>query len=918
MNPLLFRFRVVLQLKKNVQLHAMHSGVLHALLCAAWGSGNGVDPVMPDGVWLDATEQCRIQISKGERYSFGLTSIDPSPALANDRIQKLISGFKRVGRSRPPAKTVLGGNYDLIRIEDLVAGKTLSPNQIPQPIPQSHLNREFVKVADEDRLTLRFVSPLLAERPVRKRTEGHQFFDRHWFGVISFLNRLQLRLSELGFQMPKTSGHPSRLKVARNELVWLDFTYGRRDRRKAKHGAMGRICFEGLTPDWITHLVVGQYTRVGGATRFGLGNYRIEELGDDPFRCRRSRSLLEMAISEIRVDQNAESAGLPSGFARQSVHEIRHGNYQPDPHFVVQVGEKSGKQRTLTIPSRKDRVLQKCVLDVIAPALDKFFEESSLAYRKGLGVQRAAARLRTAVRLGYEWALKADFREFFDSIDHRELKQRIQAYLGDDELADLIQLWIKAGSPTPNCGVPTGAPISPVISNLFLDVFDEAVEKSGGFLVRYADDFLILYRTQAEAVASHDKARQVAQSLCLALNENKTGVLDLKVPFEFLGFQFLFRERWEVSDSVQPIRIRDLGWKKKSKPTDRPEWTPLPGESQIGDDHHESTIICGPHVGRIDSQGNQLLVHFKDGKPVRSIPLGRTGELVLIGAPDITGNATKAMTRHQISWYLVTEFGKPLGSFVVNDPVDSHRAIIAQAETSVSPRRCLEISKHLVQSKLQNYAALARSSPGKFRDWKTSKVLMDFAAKVGHAQSIAEVIGIEGAGAARWYGNLSGRLAGGFRFEKRISPDAWDPVNALLNAGQTMLHHYIVQIIQLVGLAPAVGLMHTARSGHSSLASDMQEPFRHLIDRTVLESLKRIRKDDFHVDNRGKYPLTIKPRAMKLLIKNFHWLLTIKSQSVDQSLAKSYRMQIVGQVRSLKRSMMDWENRKFESFRHPS
>ena len=532
-------------------------------------------------------------------------------------------------------------------------------------------------------------------------------------------------------------------------------------------------------------------------------------------------------------------------------------------------------------------------------------------------MQRAAARLRTAVKQGYEWALKADFRAFFDSIDHRELAQRLQVYVGDDELSKLIMAWIKSGSPYEHRGVPTGAPVSPVVSNMFLDVFDESIKKTGGFLVRYADDFLILYRTQTEAEQAHEAAQSIATSICLELNATKTSLVDIKEPFEFLGFQFFYREHWEVSELTKPIRIRDLGWKKKSKARSDPQFVPLPGESQIDGTSHESTVICGPNVSRLDSQGSRLLVRFSDGTLMKSLPLDRLREIVLIGIPDLSRHALSAMTRHNISWYLIDSFGNPRGNFVVNDPVDSYRAIIAQAEASVSPTLCLSVAKQLIQSKLLNYAALAKAIPGRYRDYETAKRLVKYAGQTFSTDSVDELMGIEGVGAARWYGSLSGRLGGGFVFEKRIAPDAWDPVNAMLNVGQTMLHHFITQVIQLVGLAPTVGLMHSPRAGHSTLASDMQEPFRHLVDRTVLETLGELRKQDFQSTVGGKHPLKIKPRAMKLLIRNFHLVLGMNCQSVGQPLARPYRMQILTQVRSLKRFMSEPEKNEFQTFTHP-
>src|SRR5262249_8515873 len=155
-----------------------------------------------------------------------------------------------------------------------------------------------------------------------------------------------------------------------------------------------------------------------------------------------------------------------------------------------------------------------------------------------LGRHRAADRIRSLFAQGYHYALRADFRRFFDSIDHRLLEDRLDAYLDDRPMVELIMGWARHGAIAAGRGLPIGAPLSPVRSNLFLDSFDEEIERAGGRLVRYADDFLILYRTHAEAEAAFELATRQAEALLLELNGAKTAVLDLKEPFEFLGFRF--------------------------------------------------------------------------------------------------------------------------------------------------------------------------------------------------------------------------------------------------------------------------------------------------------------------------------------------------------------------------------------------
>src|SRR5262249_59106429 len=121
---------------------------------------------------------------------------------------------------------------------------------------------------------------------------------------------------------------------------------------------------------------------------------------------------------------------------------------------------------------------------------------------------------------------RSDFHRFFDSIDHGLLRQRLDAYLADDRLVELIMLWVTSGAIQPGRGLPTGSVLSPLLANLFLDQFDEHVVGEGARLVRYADDFLLLFRDETQAKAVYEDAYREAEQLRLTLNEEKTHLLD--------------------------------------------------------------------------------------------------------------------------------------------------------------------------------------------------------------------------------------------------------------------------------------------------------------------------------------------------------------------------------------------------------
>jgi CRISPR-associated protein Cas1 len=181
--------------------------------------------------------------------------------------------------------------------------------------------------------------------------------------------------------------------------------------------------------------------------------------------------------------------------------QINTNTYVPDPLLRIELPRPGKTSRLLAVPTVRDRVLQTAVAQTLIPILDPLFEEESFAYRPGRSVQDAVKAIVAARDMGFDHVVDADIQAFFDNIPHPELLARLADVLPDDSLLPLITSWLNV--PVKNhdgfirltCGVPQGSPISPLLSNLYLDAFDEVLGgDSNRRLVRYADDFVILAR----------------------------------------------------------------------------------------------------------------------------------------------------------------------------------------------------------------------------------------------------------------------------------------------------------------------------------------------------------------------------------------------------------------------------------------
>ncbi len=915
---------------RAVELHPHHAGLFYALLAAAYGQSKGCDDLLPDGLMLDAPEQCRVSVEAGEPLAFGFTLVRETPAESLATIRMLVGGLHHLGANRPSRPAVLGGNFRVTLVEDLVAGKPLSDSRPPVAVPRALIEEEAERAAELDVLTLHFHSPLRMTRPRGDRVAAVEYFDRDYFNAGTFCQRVVRRLHELGLvtatlpsggesPLPALVISPADLslftaaEVVENRLVWMDFAYGPRSAKSGCFGAIGRVRLRVARRDVRRAIVWAQYARLGQSTRFGQGAFRIEELGDDPFPCRRSIELVDLCLRRLDIDAAAERYELPAGSLRRAASELRKGHYQPKQVTRVPIVQADGRERTLAIPMPIDRGLQYSVHSALAPAIDRLFEESSVAYRRGLGRTTAVRRIREASRLGFRFGLRADFRRFFDSIPHDVLRDRIEAFLGDATMAKLLMRWVVIGAPAEGMGIPTGAPISPLLANLFLDQFDEEMRQEGAFLVRYADDFVLLYRTKEEADAVFARATESARSLELELNAKKTHHFGPDSGFDFVGYRFERRDRWTAEPTGQPQPLDQIGWQQAPKPEAPFAMTALPGESDGPLHDDRAIVVVGPRCTQVRREGDDL-IFTRQGEETRS-PLRDTRELILIGTPTIAGPALEALVRDDIRVIVTDDRGFVVASLTSHEAIESPEAVAGQVACAHDERWSLALGKLLIGAKIRNYRALAAALTDPSDESVVALAALE--ERAHGVESIESLLGVEGAAAARWY-RLYGRLLPSWcRFERRVAPNAEDPGNVLLNIAMTALHRQVIAAVRAAGLIPTMGILHAPRAAHAALASDLQEPFRHLMDRAVLHVARRLKPGDFSESRTGDsdHRLTIRPKATVQLTTCLHETFAVTCLSESSGEHQSYRTHLIKQARSLKRHLID-RAKAFTPFKH--
>ena len=246
-------------------------------------------------------------------------------------------------------------------------------------------------------------------------------------------------------------------------------------------------------------------------------------------------------IDGMSIDDFPEFARLHWAGIRQ---QLADGTYQPQPVRRVSIPKPQGGERLLGIPTVTDRVIQQAIAQVLTPIFEPVFSESSFGFRPGRSAHGALRQVQGHIKAGSRIAVDLDLAKFFDNVQHDALMARVARKVRDKQMLALIGRYLRAGVlvgetiQATELGTPQGGPLSPLLANILLDDLDHELERRGHRFVRYADDLMILVRTERAGHRVMDSVtRFLTSTLKLVVNEQKSRVAKIN-DCTFLGFTF--------------------------------------------------------------------------------------------------------------------------------------------------------------------------------------------------------------------------------------------------------------------------------------------------------------------------------------------------------------------------------------------
>ena len=675
------------------------------------------------------------------------------------------------------------------------------------------------------------------------------------------------------------------LEITNPDLYWIDTPYFSKNKQKNTQGGMvGHFTLklkQGIEPGILSLLILAQTVGIGQRRASGLGkfilkhNLKNQHLGLQAINVTRSQSLLEQmlqpriisqAIQETEQKPNIDKLSAKThSQIKSAIGQITKQNYNPPILQGFNIPKKDGTERLLAVSPLYDRILQKAASIILYPGLNAMMSQYSYGFRKGLSRQQVRYDIQNAYREGYKWIYESDIDDFFDSISRTQLLSRLQSVYGKDPLWPLLKDWLSKPICYKNTqinrkkGIPQGSPLSPLLANFILDDFDSDLEMHGFKLIRYADDFIILCKTQHQAQLAAEQVKESLVELNLSLNADKTHIVELSQGFQFLGYLFRNDHAIEIGGNKADGRT---SYGANEKPKTLPPWLVNLGskpanelkdedspKQQIGEIENQGTHLVLAGDAQLLTTDNHNLIVKKDDIITHKLSWEQLHAITLIGLHHMTLPAQHQALKLKIPVHMANRTGQYLGALTSFTPAqNNYKNWFIQMQTSDNIDYALMFAKTIVKSRVNNqYKTLQRRKQHRKQLQTTLDKLRKLQFKIQAAKHLSSLNGYEGNAAKLYFGHFNLFLPKWAHFNKRTRRPPKDPFNVLLSLGYTILYSHVDSILQSAGFMTWKGIYHQKSPAHAALASDIMESYRHMIERNAIHQINQgsLTEEDF-------------------------------------------------------------------------
>lgn len=734
------------------------------------------------------------------------------------------------------------------------------------------LEIEYGEFSDDLEICLDFLTPL----PFKEKADRKELIDRDNFAKL-FQNRLQ-RFFNISLPDFVSLWQDIRLLP----YYWKFGTHGRQPSKSGPghqfiQGVTGPIYLRGNITKILPMLLICSEIHTGGKRPNAQGYFLLRR--DLSFFAPKIADFALFRDTVAGIEQDGSyNDEIAQTFVDKEVafadihHRLQTNSLDLKPATGFMVDKRRDGQRPIATLDLSDYLIHKFLASLLSPVLERMFENSSVGFRKGKSRDTARSMIRQAVSEGFCYVLESDVASFFDRIDWQLLEGKLHEAFPkhDTHIVDLLcqimrqPLTMYGKEKSRECGLLQGSPLSPMLANLYLDSFDEAMAERGFRLVRYGDDFLVLTRTREEAEQALLAIREILQELKLVICEDKTKTTPVELGFSFLGLSF------------------DAGM----------------DEDFIAEASLKKTLYIRQQYNFVGLDGDSIVIRNKGVLHAR-FPLARIGEIIVLGSNTISAQLLGRCARQKIP----VSFCSPMGYYHSTLQPDSKRHFLlganhARRHGELEANQVSMLAAQIVTAKIHNYLAWFKERwPSESRDLVHH--LETAIASLVKANEVRRIRGYEG-DAAKHIFKFVNRLCvdSAFHCKGRQQRKREDPYNSLLDFAYSLLFTRLNVLLRSQGLNPYLGLLHSHKDHFESLVCDLQEPFRCRIDRFVIKTVNRkiISHDDFDLNQYGK--LWMNHGAVGRFLEAFEREMATRLAGDDGTM----KQLLMAQVRSVK----DW------------
>lgn len=524
--------------------------------------------------------------------------------------------------------------------------------------------------------------------------------------------------------------------------------------------------------------------------------------------------------------------------------DIRNKEYKPSTILIREIINNKGKRRNIASLCSIDRLISRLLAQKLNRYFDPLLNDNTYAYRDNKGVVPAVEKCKEYMEYNLKYLIEIDLKNYFDTIPLDKLITIIGKYIEDDKVLYLIKEYLYCNVSIDNKisikdkGLIQGNPISPVLSNLYLNDFDSSLDNKEFFWLRYADNIYIYFETYEEALNNYNNIINDIETYGLIVNKDKSGIFDSNNR-TILGYDLFFNnDKVEIRKHVNKTYTQYSFWHDT-------------GLEKINGTYH---ILSD---GIINKDNYSIL--FENEQKKCYIPCEVTNQINIYSNVTLASNVLHFFNSRKIIISFFDKYGNTIGSFIPESYKGASTIILKQASNYLDEKIRFENAKKLEIANLHNIRAnlkyYEKKEPGKYKESIT--YISDSITNLNKAKDINELMLIEAKARQQYYQTFNLIINNeNFIFTKRTKRPPQDPINALISFGNTLLYTHFLHLLYKKGIDPRFGIVHASNNRTQSLNLDFADIFKPIIiDRIIftLINKKMISASHFEQSHDGIY-----------------------------------------------------------------